>query len=52
MEGSESKMTHRCLLANSGNVLERLLVALFGLLSFLCRNQIKYSEERYVYFYI
>lgn len=33
------QMTHRCLLANSGNILKRLLVALFSLVSFVCRNQ-------------
>lgn len=39
-------MTHRCLLANCGNVLERLLVALFSFVSFLCGKQyFKYNEE-------
>lgn len=32
-------MTHHCLLANRGNVLQRLLVAHFHYFSFLCRNE-------------
>lgn len=33
------QMTHRCLLANRGNVQQRLLVAHFHYFSFLCRNE-------------
>lgn len=36
---SMNKITHRCLLPNCGDVLERLLVVLFGFLSLLCTHQ-------------
>lgn len=46
---TKKHMTYRCLLANSGNVLERLLVALLSLLSLICGYvACKYNEGRFI----